>query len=62
QDLDHYDQHKRYLKAGHFSVETPGQLSVEINTPFLVGETVALSWSPDDALIFNSAEMRGSAR
>jgi spermidine/putrescine ABC transporter ATP-binding subunit len=29
---------------------------------FLVGETVALSWSPDDALIFNSAEMRGTAR
>lgn len=28
-DPDH--QHERYLKAGQFSVEKPGQLSVEIN-------------------------------
>ncbi|MGN7293763.1 hypothetical protein, partial [Rhizobium sp. SAFR-030] len=27
-------QHERYLKAGQFSVETPGQLSVEINNVY----------------------------
>ncbi|MDQ0423551.1 restriction endonuclease S subunit, partial [Peteryoungia aggregata LMG 23059] len=35
QELDPDQQHERYLKAGQFSVETPGQLSVEINIPVL---------------------------
>ncbi|WP_421413217.1 hypothetical protein, partial [Agrobacterium tumefaciens] len=32
QELDPDQQRERYLKAGQFSVETPGQLSVEINS------------------------------
>jgi hypothetical protein len=42
QELDPDQQHERYLKAGQLSVEAPGQLSAEINSPTVDGHGVPL--------------------
>src|SRR5690606_28462858 len=57
QELDPNQQHERYLKAGQFSVETPGQLSVEINklvnrsVTGQLGGSIEYDWSADGIVV-----------